>query len=168
MAAEADSYTTEAHVVSYAQMGDYTTSTTPTQAQVLEFMERRAAEIYGWMVEEGGSAAPGPANYATSIDTSSDAGNALSLLCEMANAIGGAMDALEAAGASQAPARSERIVELGIAYAGMQPSIRALVKTYLGFAGTFTFTHISEGSIEKQSVIKRKGDGFTFTGTTEW
>jgi hypothetical protein len=115
MAVENDSYCAQADVERWAQVGTFAdggSASTPTLAEVLEFMQNRAGDIYSVLAETLGNDAPGPAAFAKTIDTSTDAGLALDAVCIRANAIGAAADALQAGGAGETPARSERIGEL--------------------------------------------------------
>ena len=166
-AVDSDSYCAEADVVAWAQMGDYSGATTPTETQVLGFMQMRAAEIYGWLREVTGTNAPGPSAYATSINTGTDAGLALSRVCKMANAIGAAMDALESAGAGEAPSRSDRVAELGVAYASLKPEVQQLGPLYAGVSGRYA-THISTGEITNPSITSREREPLGTTDATEW
>jgi len=167
-AAEADSYCAEADVIAVVQMGDYTTLTLPTQAQVLEFMAQRAAEIYTWMVAVAGTSAPGPVNYATSIDTGTDAGVALLALCKQTNSHGAASDALEAAGAGDRPARTERITELFNMFYAAKPQIVMLAAQYTGYSNSVS-NHYSEGSVTSATLTSRtEATSFPFDTDTTW
>jgi hypothetical protein len=168
MAVENDSYCAATDVESRAQMGAYAAGTTPTLAQVLDFQAQRAAEIYSWLRDEMGSSAPGPAAYSVTIDTGSDIGLALEDSCIMANALGAAMDALEAAGASQSPARSERVNELGIAYAGMMEVIQRLGNQYNETSTTLSANHFTEGRVTADTFTSRTQPGITIDERTEF
>lgn len=163
-----DAYCSEADVVAFAQFAsDFTGTTTPTETQVLNFMLMRAAEIYSWLRSVMGDSAPGPTNYATSIDTSTDAGLALSRNCRLANAVAAAMDALEAAGAMDAPARSDRVAELGVMYASLRQTIEDAGRAYVGNrlrAGTV----YSIGEVTQESRTSVEEEGFTFTLGTKF
>ena len=165
--AEADSYCAIADTEARAQMGAYGAGTTPTSTQVLSFAEQRTGEIYSWMREVIGTDAPGPANYSTTIDTGTDAGLALNDVVVMANAIGAAMDALEAAGAGSSPARSERIVELGTAYSNSKDAVQAAAKAYVGYSERAA-THHDEGRVTVDTFTSRTQEGFAVDGSTEF
>ena len=165
-ASATNAYCTEADVVSFAQMGDYTGSTTPTETQVLGFMQMRAAQVYGTLCRFLGSAAPGPSAYATTIDTSTDAGLALSLATRLTNALGAAMDAVEAAGAGEEPSQSTRVQELSATYDNAMASLRNLAHAYQGY-GSRSSTHVSEGEMSRRSVTTGT-EAFTFDESTSW
>jgi hypothetical protein len=164
-----NAYCSEADVVAWAQMGDYTASTTPTETQVLGFMQMRAGELYGvlakWMATPVGPS--GASGYATEIDTSTDKGFALNEQLRMANAIGAAMDALQAAGASEAPSRTERVEELSVAYAAIVANLEHLAREYEGNVDAVA-THITSGEITQASVTAQEEDGRTFDGSTKF
>ena len=170
-ATSGDSYCAESDVVAFAQFAsDFSGSTTPTETQVLNFMQLRAAEIYGRLRRVMGSSATGPSNYATSISTSSDAGLALSRVCKMANAVGAAMDALEAAGANEAPAQSDRVAELGVLYASFfvdNGPLETAARQYIG-SGNLAATHISTGEVTEKSVSSVEETGLTFDMGTQF
>ncbi len=109
-------YCDEADVSARTGVSDYTASTTPTQTEVETFIDNRAGEIYAKLRSVMGDAAPGPTGYSTTINTGSDAGLALSEICESTNAIGAAVDALQAGSVGESPARSERVSELWAIY----------------------------------------------------
>ena len=168
-------YCVEADVIAYAQTAsDYDATTTPTQVQVEAFIDRRAAEIYAWIRAVIGDAAPGPSGYATTIDNSTDAGLALEDLTTQANAIGAAIDALQAAGAGEGPSRSERVAELMALYYGtegikgsLRESIEAAAGAYQGESDD-SATHISRGETTEVAVVSVEETGLTFDGGTEW
>ena len=170
MATTDKAYCTEAQVEAITQVGDYGNSDQPTEAEVLEFMENRAAELYALLVQAIGSTnAPGPSGYANPIDTTTDQGLALFNVLRQYNAIGAAADALEAAGASQSPGRSERVIELLGQWEDRKDAILPLAQAYLGTATAMpTETHISSGEISQRSVTSREEDGWPTDGTTEW
>ncbi len=177
-----NAYCTEADVVAWVQLGDYTTSTIPTEAQVLWFMESRAAELYGKLAEVMGSAAVGPAgstNYSTEIVTTTDVGFALGRFLRMANAIGAAADALQAAGAGESPARSERVSELLALYEGLRDgttaantvvgmgTLESLAQRYVGY-GSKVATHFTTGEITARTITSRTQADYGITDSTEW
>ena len=166
---ENDSYCGEGDVVALLQMGtDYTSGTIPTEAQVLNFMGNRAGEIYGWMRAIVGSSAPGPASYSTTLDTGTDAGKALQYLLVQTNAYGAAFDALEAAGATSTPARTERAAELFAMYYDSKAQIEMLVSEYTGYANSVS-NHFSEGSVTSATLTARKNEtSFPFDTDTTW
>jgi len=165
---EADSYCGEGDVVALLNMGtDYTASTVPTEAQVLNFMANRAGEIYGWMRDRAGTSTPGPASYSVTVDTGTDAGKALNYLLIQANAYGAAADTLEASGASSTPARTERVNELYTAYYAMKDAIMSAAEQYVG-STVFVANHLTEGRVTADTWTSRTQDGFTFDGSTEW
>jgi len=162
-----NAYCAEADVVAFAQMGDYTASTIPTEAQVLGFMEMRAGEIYNRLTKTMGSSAPGPTGYSTTIDTSTDPGLALSKVTKLANAIGAAMDAVEASGAGESPARSERVSELAAMYVAVMGSLADVARAYIGY-GSFARNHFTEGRVTKESWTSRTQAGLTVDDSTTW
>lgn len=167
-ATENDSYCAESDVLAVAQyLGDFTTTTTPTEAELLEFQAHRAADLYSIVREVMGTAAPGPASYSVTIDTTTDAGKALDSVLKQYNAIGAAFDALQAAGASEYPGRSERVAELYQMWQDREGPIRRAALMYQGYASR-TSTHISSGEITEKSITSREEDGLTFTGETDW
>ena len=86
----------------------------------------------------------------------------------MANAIGAAMDALEAAGSGDRPSRTERLTELASAYASLMPVVQSLVRQYLGSADGFSATHISSGDVTVPSRTATAQQGLIMTSDTEW
>lgn len=162
----ADAYCTEADVVAWAQMGDYTTTTTPTEAQVLLFMQSRAAELYSILSRIMGSSTPGPSSFDVDLDETTDKGKGLGRLLRMANAIGAAMDAVEASGAGQGPARSERVSELGTMYSSLVRSLLDAARNYLGNA-TRSQTHISGGEMTRRTVTA-VAESLAFDESTKW
>ena len=163
-----DAFCVEADVVAVVQLTpDYTTGTIPTEAEVLQFMKQRAAQVYSWMVEKVGASAPGPASFSLSIDTGTDIGSALESACRQANCVGAAADALEASGASSQPARTERINELFADFFAAKDIIQALVEVYAG-ASFSTATHISDGSITEPTIVSRERPALPFTDATQW
>jgi len=167
MATTDEAYCTEAQVEAITQMGDYTELTTPTEAEVLEFMENRAAMLYALLVEYMGQAdAVGPAGYANPIDTSTDAGLALSYALRSLNATGAAYDVLDAAGASTEPARSEKTAELLLEWEGRADILKPLAQAYLGVVGR-SETHMTS-EITARSVTSKEEEGWPTDGSTEW
>lgn len=168
MASETDSYCAETDVVARAQyLSDFTTTTVPTQAQLLDFQAQRAAELYTILRDVLGTGAPGPASYGTTIDTSTDAGTALQFVLISFNAIGAAFDALQAAGAGEEPSRTERAAELWAMWETRDAEIRKAALMYQGYA-TRSATHESVGEITPATVVSREEDGLVFKGNTEW
>ncbi len=163
-----DAYCSEADVVGVVQLTpDYTSGTTPTETEVLQFMKQRAAQVYAWMAEVSDTSAPGPASFSTSIDTSTDVGSALESVCRQANCVAAGADALEASGATSTPARTERLNELFADFFATKDTIQALAKVYVG-ASFSTATHISDGSITEPTIINRTRPYLPFTDTTQW
>lgn len=166
-----NAYCSEADVAAWTQLAtDFTASTKPTEAQVLTFMETRAAELYSHMTQILGSATPGPAgstNYTTEIDTTTDKGFALGRLLKMANAVGAAMDTLAASGAGESPGRSERITEFATMYQSLMPGILVAALNYRGYTGRIR-THITSGEITKPSTTAREHTGLAFSDISEW
>ncbi len=170
MAVEGDSYCAASDVEALVQLGAYAdggSATTPTLAQVLEFQAQNAATIYSWMVVALGKAAPGPASANVTIDTSSDAGAMLDRLCVKANAYAAASDALEAAGASSTPARTERVNDLWAMFLGSKDGIQAVAKLYDGGADTAK-NAFTEGRVTPETITSHTEDGFEFDGETVW
>jgi len=163
-----DAYCAESDVVAIAQYtDDFTASTTPTESQLFNFMARRAAILYSDIRAVLGSAAPGPDNYNVKFTGSTDAEVALERVLIHFNAIGAAIDTLEAAGAGESPGRSERIAELYTMWSDRDDELRMAAKMYQT-SSTTSATHISVGEITKSSVSSREEDGLMFTGTTTW
>ena len=165
-----DAFCSEADLIGVVQLTpDYTSGTTPTEVEVLQFMKQRAAQVYAWMVEVVGTSAPGPVSFSTSIDTSTDRGSALESVCRQANCIGAGADALEASGAATQPARSERIAELMADFFATKETIQSLVMVYVGSSFS-TSTHISDGSITEPAIINRTRPylPFKFDGDPRW
>lgn len=159
-------YCSEADVVAFAQMGDYTASTRPTEAQVTGFMSKRAAEVYSILVRWLGSDAPGPSGYDATINTSGDVGLALSYHCAMANALGAAMDALAAAGAGEESSASDRVQQLGTAYRNALENLKHLAREYAG-SSAWSSTHISSGEMTSRTINPR-AESLTFDEGTAW
>lgn len=167
-ATASNAYCTEANVASFAQMGDYTANTVPTETQVLNFMEMRAAEVYGRLARVLGSAAPGPTGYDTTIDSTTDKGRAILRTTRLANALGAAMDAVEAAGAGESPSRSERVGELNALYNAALDELAATAKSYLTYS-QYARTHYDEGRVSRESISSSSTEsGLTFDGSTKW
>lgn len=165
-----DAYCSVADVVAFAQIGTPSATSTPTESQVLGFMAKRASQVYAKLASVLGTSAPGPSNYDVTIDTTADKGRSLDQACRLANALGAAMDQLEAAGAGEAPGRSERVNELGAAFAG---SLEMLVEpggpgmAYRGYGG-LAKTHLSDGSITRGSTTSREQQGLVVDDTTRF
>ena len=170
MAVENDSYCAVTDVEAVTQIGTYAAGTVPTQAQVWEFQAHRTGELYAILYEVLGTAAPGPAAYSVTVDTSTDGGLALDTVLKQQNAIGAAFDALQAAGASETPGRTERIAELWTMWVDGNAALRNTATMYVAStSGTSTSaTHISTGEITEKSVTSREEDGLTFNGSTQW
>jgi hypothetical protein len=166
--AEGDSYCAIEDVERWTQIGAYGAGTKPTSTQVLAFQQGRAAELYGILAETMGGDAPGPANFSTTVDTSSDAGAALSAVLVMYNAIGAAMDALQAAGAGDTPTRSERIGELFVLWEQRKEALTSAARAYQGRGGTRSATHKTRGEVTSRSVTSREEDDFRFNQDTKW
>ena len=165
---EADSYCAEADVIAVAQyLTDFDATSTPTEDQLLEFMARRAGELYAILFDVMGTAAPGPASYSVTVDTGSDGGKALDAVLKQQNAIGAAFDALQAAGASETVGRSERVAELWTMWVDGNTALRTTATMYQASTST-SATHISVGEITEKSITSREEDGLTFDGTTQW
>lgn len=168
-------YCVEADVVSYAQTAsDYTASTIPTQTQVEAFIDRRCGEIYAWMRDVIGDTAPGSSDFSVTVDTSTDAGIALDRVLTMANAIGAAIDALQAAAVGDEPARSERVTELmamydgtGVDGSGLKGVIQEAAMALDGETSD-SATHISTGEITAATVVNKTEEGLPFDSGTEW
>lgn len=168
MAVEGDSYCAEADVIAKVQyLSDFTASTVPTEAQLLVFMASRAAILYSTLVSVMGEDAPGPASFATAIDTSSDAGKALEFSLIHFNAVGAAIDVFGASGATTEPARTERVTELFADWEEHKERLPMLAKLYVGFA-TRTATHVSTGEITEAAAVNRTEEGLRITGATEF
>lgn len=159
MAIESNSYCNASDVEARVRLGAFsdTPATTPTLAQVLEFQAMRAGEIYSILVGVMGEDAPGPESHDVKLSAvSGDVGKALTFTVKMFNAIGAAMDALDAAGANQAPARSERVKELGEQYANAKEAIEPLAKLVVMTTDGRAITHISRGEITQKTIVPRE------------
>lgn len=167
MATENDSYCAVTDVEARTQIGTFETTTIPTEAQVVDFQAQRAGVLYSDLRSIMGTSAPGPASYSVTVDTSSDAGKALEFVLTKYNAIGAAIDALEAAGAGETPGRSERIADLYAMWQDRTTALEMAAKMYLGYASRSS-THISSGEITQATVVAREEDGLVFDGLTEW
>lgn len=167
VATENDSYCSEADVVAYVQMGDYGAATTPTETQVLGFMAKRASDVYGRLRKVMAADAPGPANFSVTIDTSTDAGLALTQAARQANALGAAVDALEAAGAGEGPSRTDRVETLWTVYLAALDELETMARAYVGIA-SFVSNHVIEGRVTKGTVTSATEQGFTFDGNDRW
>lgn len=160
-------YSDHTDVEALVQMGEYDGTTIPTLQQVYDFQAARAGEIYAVLYGVMGDSAPGPSGYSTSIDNSTDRGYALEAALKKTNAYGAAVDALEAAGAGEVPARSERAAEFHALYKDGLERVRMLALMYQGDSSR-SATHISEGEITVADVTSREEDGYTFRGDQEW
>jgi hypothetical protein len=166
MADAGDSYCATTDVEARTQIGAFGAGTIPTLAQVLDFQAQRAGDLYLILRREMGDDAVGPANYANSIDgTASDQEKALEFVLIEYNAIGAAFDALEAAGASEEPARSERVAELWAMWQTREVAVSQAAQEFLGDT-TRSATHISVGEITEATVTSREEDGLGFNGRT--
>lgn len=161
-----DSYCATSDVEALTGAGAYGAGTTPTLQAVLNFQAHRAAQLYQILAERMGTSAPGPASYATTIDTGTDKGKALEAVLIHFNAIGAAMDALIAAGASTAPKNSNRVEELFGMWERREAVVTAAAESYLG-SGSGVASHISVGEITLPTTTSREGN-FTFTSDTDW
>lgn len=163
-----DAYCSEADVVAYAQTGDYTASTTPTENQVLQFAANRAGQLYLAMREEVGDDAPSPTSGGNPIDTSTDKGTALANALRLANAKAAAADALQAAGAGDVPAGSERAAALlAEFYEFLIVRIPEQVQAWRGH-GYRAATHVSAGEVTPATVTARTSSGLRFSTESQW
>jgi hypothetical protein len=131
--AETYAYCAESDVCAWAGVADYHSTSVPTEVQVLTFMRMRAAQLHALMASAPkglGSRAPGPSGSDREVLVTTDAGRSLSYLLQMANAIGAAMDALEASGIGEQPRRSERVAELAAMYSGLTADIMRATEVY--------------------------------------
>ena len=131
--AESFAYCSEADVCAWTGVPDYHVSTIPTETQVLGFMRMRAAQLHALMASAPkglGSNAPGPTGSDKEVLVTTDAGRSLAYLLQMANAIGAAMDALEASMVGEVPRRSERVSELSSMYQGLMADIMRATEVY--------------------------------------
>lgn len=163
-ATEDKSYATEADVVAYAQTGDYTASTVPTQAQVLGFLEQRSARVYARLALLMGSSATGPSGYSTTIDNSTDPGLALERATRRAAALGAAADALRASGAGDTPQQTSRADDLETLFNAALDDLQEPALQYIGHP-TRSATHISAGdsTVPTTTVIDQQGAVFDHT-----
>lgn len=92
MAVEGDSYTTVVNVEAWVQRGTFTATTKPSQDQVLVAMALRATEITALLNRQGLAASP-PTGGAP-LPTTTDKDKALKNLCDLANALAAAGDAI--------------------------------------------------------------------------
>lgn len=170
-------YCVEADVLALTGVSDYAAGTTPTETEVTTFIDRRAGEIYAVLRSVMGDSAPGTSDYSVTVDTSTDAGITLDRLTKQANALGAAVDALEAGAAGETPQRSERVRELYAMYKDMlklgegnaEPGPLVLAaRGYLGestqSANQFTVGEITAAT----SSTSRQDPGITFKDSTLW
>ncbi len=162
-----DAYAAESDVASYAQMGDYTSSTKPTETQVVAFLADRASEVYGKLATIMGSSVTGPPSYDTVIDESTDAGKALGRAARKANALGAAIDAILAAGAGDSPGGSQRVADL---VALFDMSITAMNEPAVAYLGhpTRSDTHISKGQVTIPSRTVSDQQGLVMDSSVEF
>ena len=164
----ADSYCSIDDVVAIVQyLSAFSASTTPTEAETLNFMSRRTAILYSEIRTVLGTSTPGPSSYQTTFSGSEDSEVALERVLIHFNAIGAAIDVLESASAGETPGRSERISELYTMWNDRSGEIRAAAMMYV-VASTRSATHISVGEISEASTTSREEEGLTFNGTTTW
>ncbi len=170
MATESDSYCAEADVIARVQfLADFDGSSTPTEAQLLEFMANRAAELYAMLADTMGASAYGPASYTTNLSSpSNDSETALLQLLKHFNSLGAAIDVMDALGATEDPARSEKVAEWAAEYATAMDRITPLAKIANSSASSRSFTHISKGEITQKSVTSREEDGLVVTDQTKF
>ncbi len=166
MATTDNSYCTEAHVTQITR-SPYTTTTVPTEAEMLIFTENRSAEVYNRLVKFMGASATGPSGYATSIDTSTDAGLAMDFVTRQAAAIGAAIDCLDAAGAGESPGRSERIIDLTALHEIAMERLEDAAIAYIGKAAR-SETHISSGDVTVPTRVVVEQQGIIFNSETEF
>lgn len=162
-----DSYASESDVVTYAQMGDYTSSTVPTETQVLVMLADRASEIYARLSTIMGSDVTGPPSYSQAIDSSTDAGAALARATRRANAIGAAIDAVYAAGAGDSPGASARMDILITMYDLAVVSLIDPATAYLGYPSR-SETHLTAGDVTVPARIVSSQQGLIFDANTEF
>ena len=170
MAVENDSYCSEAEVAAITGVnvaGNYSATTTPTEAQVLVFMAARAGEVYARLYQYMGAATPGPAAYSVTVDTSTDPGKALDVATRHANSLGAAIDALQAAGVGESPSRGEAIIDLNALYQQALDGLRDIAIAYIGTANR-SETHISAGDVTVPSRTATDQQGVVFTSSTDF
>jgi hypothetical protein len=162
-----DSYCDITDVEAYAQVGTYGSSTKPTDTEVLGFMANRASDVYSVLREFMDDDAPGPPNFDVTIDTGNDAGKALDRGARQANAIGAAIDALEAGGSGDSRGRTERVAELEERYTAALEKLRGLAIQYVSPTNRI-HTHITEGEITLATVTSRQETGLRVTSETDF
>lgn len=167
-------YATLDDVVAVAQMGAYTSATTPTDVQVTSFLEQRAAEIFAKLVPLMRNDATGPSGYSTTVDQSTDTGKALARVLRRVNAIGAARDALQAAGATASPTPSVRVEDLDtlwrIALHGdgkdVPGEVADAAQAYL--SSPRSATHLSTGQVQRATVFVRAERGLQMTDEVQF
>jgi hypothetical protein len=92
MAVDADSYTTIVNVQAWVQRGAFTAASKPSDAQVYVAMQLRASEITTVLNDQGVFASP-PSGGAP-LPTATDGEKALVNLCDLANSLAAAGDAI--------------------------------------------------------------------------
>ena len=163
-----NAYCSEADVIAYAQFAtDFTETTLPTEAQVLLYMQSRAGDLYARLTDWLGDTAPGPSGFSTTIDTSSDVGLALSNLLRGINAKGAAIDALQAGGMSDRPARTERAAELMAEYESDLESLEPIAMAYGGEA-TYASNTVSVGEVSLGTITSREVGDLPLDDRTEF
>ncbi len=167
MAAAADSYTLTAQVEQVLQLGAYGAGTAPTVTEVVQFMADRAGVIYARLRAIMGSAATGPPNYSTSINTSTDAGVALASVTNRANYYGAAIDVLIAAGAASGPSPSQRVEELNGLWNQALEELEPAARAYITYA-SLSETHISAGAVLVRSETATYQQGLVVDSDTEF
>jgi hypothetical protein len=155
----------------------YGAATTPTNAQVNVFVDQRGAEIYSVLRGIIGSTAPGPSgsDYDTQLGTANDLERSLTRVTRLANQIGSAADALEAAAIGETPNRSERVEELRDQYQKMlstdedEPGPLVVAATELAESLTaIAANHFNTGEVDRPDIVTQNGQGLVVTSETEF
>lgn len=179
MADVTQAYCSVDDVEELTQVAAYSVTTKPSLADVEGFCRKRASTVYGWVRAVMGSAAQGPNGYATPIDSSTDAGLALGQACRQANAVGAAIDALEAAGIGDEPEASDRTERLRARFDRAEgsdnpsPLEQAVMEAAQAVVGRSerSATHVSKEMAAASSeamLIPSSEPGLTFDSETEW
>lgn len=161
-----NAFCSEADVIAIVQAGEYSATTSPTENEVLGFMQRRASELVSAM----GHVMQDSVVYPATIDETTNAGATLGRHLRMANSVGAAMDAIEAGGFTETPARSERVSELAELYGVLLSQLEdpnGVSRLYLGYSGR-TGTHLASGEVTTGTITSTEAPGVYITTKTDW
>lgn len=160
------------------QVDAYSTTTKPTLADVTLYAQGRSAEVYAWVREIMGSAAPGPTDFDFEIADviGTDAGKALNNAVRDASSWMAATDALQHQGIGDEPNESDRVERMRERFERSTPdvpspleaSVKAAARSLLGRAGR-SETHLSTGEQTQADLGPADEEaGFTFDLDTEF